>query len=388
MRFPIAVLFLFLAHLGMSQATCDMRVADSSYFHQVNSQIQNVVQSKSLNDVECNKLRTVVHVVYNGAIDGYYRGEISPAQVKSQIRITNQFLRNDSLMESEGNTPLGYELVLASTDPDGNPTTGIIYHDGTEIFGQNWNLYGLKNNNSQAISASELAETLGWGEDLNGKEYINTYVVSSLDGNTGGGVQAYAYFPTPNPVYGNYNLFNTFGAEQLQEESSEDFDLKSYTDLGLTYTHELLHNLALFHTFQGNSCAPEINPNVQGDRVVDTPPQTQGSSCYGSCGFLSHNVMDYISQSCKDRITPGQAERAHAAIQNSLAEYLVCTSDPGCITGNGDFNNDGMFTIIDLSMLNPFYGTAANDGEYDAYFDVNCDGVINLSDVSVANQSN
>ncbi len=362
------------------QTNGDMRIADSLEFNQIEAQMM-MTQGKPLGE-GCQTLRVVVHVVYDGSISsGYYRGEISAAQVKSQIRITNQFLANDSLMESEDNHALGYQLKLATTDPNGNPTSGIVYHNGVSLFGSDWHNYGLKNDNVDAITANELADAIGWGADSDGKKYINTYVVSSIDGNTGGGVQAFAYFPTSNSVFGNYNLFNAFGAQQLQDEYGQNFDLKTYTDLGLTFTHELLHNFALFHTFQGNSCASEINSNVQGDRVADTPPQTQGSGCSGSCGFVSYNVMDYLSQSCKDRITPGQVSRADLAIQNSLSDYLVCGTE--CNPGTGDFNNDGAITLFDISLFSPHFGALMGTPDYDASYDLNCDGLINVLDVSL-----
>lgn len=379
MRFLLTLLVLATTTVAFGQESCDMRIADSLEFHQIEAQMM-MPQAKTLGE-GCQTLRVVVHVVYDGSIaSGYYRGEISAEQVKSQIRITNQFLANDSLMQSEDNHALGYQLELATTDPNGNPTTGIVYHNGVSLFGANWHNYGLQNSNQDAITANVLAATVAWGADADGKKYINTYVVSSIDGNTGGGVQAFAYFPTSNTVFGNYSLFNAFGAEQLQDEYSENFDLKTYTSLGFTFTHELLHNFALFHTFQGNSCASEINSAVQGDRVADTPPQTQGSGCTGSCGFLSYNVMDYLSQSCKDRITPGQVSRADLAIQSSLSEYLIC--GPECNTGTGDFNNDGAVTVADISLFSIHYGSQMGSPLYEAIFDLNCDGVINVIDVS------
>lgn len=381
MKFTSVLLLLLLVKFGFSQeTTCAVKIADSTAFQELEAQIALGLNLKPAGEPSCNLLRVVVHVVYDGSKTGYYRGEITPEQVLSQIRVTNQFLRNDSLMQHDQNTALGYEIVLADTDPYGNPTTGIIYHDGAALFGPSWSMYGLQNENPAAISATTLSETVGWDADLNGKKYINTYIVSSMDGNTGGGVQAYAFMPTPNFVYGSYNLFNTFGASQLQEEYGQYFDLKSFTSLGLTFTHELLHNLALFHTFHGNSCEPEYNPELQGDRVADTPPQTQGIGCTGSCGFLSYNVMDYISQTCKNRITPGQVARVHLAINNSLQDYLVC--DTGCNPGNGDFNGDGSVNLVDISMLSIHFGSVSSDPAYDSTFDMNCDGMINLIDLA------
>lgn len=383
MKFIIFAWSVILSSTIFAQdGQCDHKIFDVQEAQSFEQMID--IPSMGLNTESCNKIRVVVHVIYDSnASSPASSGEISPEQVKSQIRITNQFFRNDSLMYDTENVPLGYELQLATEDPNGNPTSGITYHDGAALFGTAWSTYGLKNNNSSAVSESTVASALAWGEDINGVKYLNSYVVSKIDGSSGGGVQAYAYFPTANIIYGNYNLYNTFGAEQLEEEYGQEFNLKSYTDLGMTWSHELLHNFAIFHTFNGNSCEEETNSMIQGDRVVDTPPQTQGYGCSGSCGFLSNNVMDYISQSCKSLITPGQAERAGLAINNSLSDYLVCGTENLC-DKDGDFNNDGFINILDVSIFSLVFGCSADAGDcYNEEYDLNCDGAINVVDVSI-----
>lgn len=381
MKIVLLTLSILASGFLFAQSGCVTRIADTLEFQQLESAMLMPQTSPRSN---CNTIRVVVHVVYDGAMDNeYYNGQITPEQVKSQIRITNQFFANDSLMQNEGAT-LGYQLKLAEYDPEGNPTTGIIYHDGHALWGDAWSDYGLKNNNVNAISAGTLAETLSWGEDADGKKYLNSYVVSSIDGNIGGGVQAYAYFPTTSIVFANYNLYNAFGAEQLEDEYDQNFNLKSYTDLGFTWTHELLHNFAVFHTFQGQSCASEVNPLTQGDRVVDTPPQTQGSGCSGACGDISYNVMDYLSQNCKSLITQGQVERAASAIQNSLIDYLVCKEEDNCAGKTSDFNGDGVINLMDISLFSQSFGCSASGSDcYDLIFDLNCDGNINLLDFSM-----
>jgi len=361
---------------------CDTRIADPIEYQQFETSITQHQRSATS---ECTTIRTVVHVIYNGKIaNTSFNGYITPEQVKSQIRITNQSFSNDSLMYHPDNTPLGYNIELATTDPDGNPTTGIVYHDGYELWGEAWSDYGLKYSNPNAVSEGTVANALAWGADANGKKYLNTYVVSSIDGASGSGVQAYAYFPTLSVVYGNYVIFNAFGARDLQNDYGQTFNLKSYTNLGFTWTHELLHNFGIFHTFQGNSCATETNPNTQGDRVADTPPQTQGTGCSGACGTLSYNIMDYISQSCKNQITPGQVTRATAAIQQNLTAYLVCSeseSPSGCPDKTSDFNGDGFVNILDIAYFITGFGSIEGNTKYKAKFDLNCDGRIDIFDL-------
>ena len=360
------ILPLILILCNLSLGAQDYKIADSLEYYTLETAILGLTdQSQTLE--ECNTIRVVVHVIYDsmegvGACDSH----ISEEQVYSQIRATNMLFRNDSLMYHEDNAGLPYRIELEE----------IIYYDGVELYGEMWHDEGLNSNSSAGVSAGTLSSDLAWGADENGKKYLNSYVVSRIDGGFAGGIQAFAYFPTVNPVYGNYNLYNTFGYEDL--ETDETFCLKNYTEKGKVWSHELLHNFAIFHTFQGNSCEPETNSAIQGDRVADTPPQTQGYGCTGSCGFLSENVMDYISENCKHIITEGQSFRANLAIQNSLQAYLVCST---CDT-NPDLNGDGFINVQDVSLMNSVFGCSDGDLCYDPQYDLNCDGYINILDVS------
>ena len=325
---------------------------------------------------DCNIIRVVFHVITDPS-HPFANAEISEAQVRSQVRAANMFFRNDSLNYHEDNNGLGYTVKLAELDPDGNTTNGINYYDGIELFGDDYGQHGLNSNSSSGISPVTMANALAWGADADGKKYLNCYVVNRIDGTNGGGVQAYAYFPTNNVVYGNYNLYNTIGHHDLEGEG-EHFILKTYTNEGKVWAHELLHNFAIFHTFQGQSCT-ETNCATQGDRVCDTEPQTQPSGNTNSCGTVSHNLMDYLSEWNKHIITEGQAERANLAIQNSLEDYLVCTD---CST-SPDLNSDGFVNVQDVSLMNSSFGCSIGDLCYNPAHDLNCDGFINILDISL-----
>ncbi|KAJ5836153.1 hypothetical protein N7447_002179 [Penicillium robsamsonii] len=83
---------------------------------------------------------------------------------------------------------------------------------------------------------------------------------------------------------------------------------------GGTAIHEIGHWNGLLHTFQGGSCSTD-NP---GDYISDTPQQStptdgcpaQKDSCPESPGLDAvHDFMDYSSDVCYERFTPGQGER-------------------------------------------------------------------------------
>jgi hypothetical protein len=121
----------------------------------------------------------VVHVIYNNGTEN-----ISDAQVISQINILNEdFRRTNS--DADGTWPQAadseIEFCLASTDPQGNPTTGIT-RTSTSVssFSANDN---MKFNSSGGKDA--------WPSG----DYLNFWVCD-----LGGGLLGYAQFPGGNPA--------------------------------------------------------------------------------------------------------------------------------------------------------------------------------------------
>ena len=157
-------------------------------------------------------------------------------------------------------------------------------------------------------------------------KYYNIWTVTEIDDNGGGsGVQGYAYFAgAPAPDDGTIILFNAFG---FDPGGLIGYNLKSYTNLNGTITHEMGHALNLYHTFEGDGTGSTCPPNTtgacstEGDRCCDTPPHKRSTSnCVAdgtanSCsagttaGQYVHNYMDYSSEVCKNMFSPDQSAR-------------------------------------------------------------------------------
>ena len=171
----------------------------------------------------------VVHVVYYNSTEN-----ISTAQVQSQIDILNEDFRR--LNADASNTPSGFQSVavdteiefcLATTDPNGNSTTGITRTSTSQSsFSTN---DGVKYSSSGGIDA--------W----NTSEYLNIWVCD-----ISGGILGYAQFPGGNAssdgVVCDYAYFGNIGTATYP------------FNLGRTATHEVGHWLNLRHIWGDSYC--------------------------------------------------------------------------------------------------------------------------------------
>ncbi len=236
----------------------------------------------------------VVHVVFNSAAEN-----ISDEQIHSQITVLNQDFRSTN--PDASNTPSVFqplvadariEFELATTDPSGNPTTGITRTETTvTAFGDD---DGVKSASTGGADA--------WPRD----KYLNMWVCSLT-----GGLLGYAQFPGgPEATDGVVIRHSAFGNTGT---AAAPFDL------GRTTTHEIGHWLNLRHIWgdDGNGCNGD-------DFVADTPNQASENTGmpsfpHVSCdndpnGDLFMNYMDYTDDAGMFMFTHGQVTRMHAAL--------------------------------------------------------------------------
>ena len=229
----------------------------------------------------------VVHVVYR------VPGEnISDAQIASQLKVLNDdFQRRNAdkihtpqaFLGVASNTGISFQL--ATTDPEGNPTTGITRTPTSQFA-------FYSHNNGVKYSA------MGGVDPWPTTEYLNIWVC-----NLGMGVLGYAQFPggpsvTDGVVIG-YKYFGTIG------------NLTAPFNKGRTTTHEVGHWLNLRHIWGDGPCGVD-------DFVTDTPPADKPNhgcaSGHSSCGSVNmvQNFMDYTDDECMNLFTQGQADRMRA----------------------------------------------------------------------------
>jgi hypothetical protein len=238
-------------------------------------------------------ITVVIQVVYNTDPE-----KISVAQAQSQIDALNRDYRAKNTDKSKA--PLIWkglvadpmiEFTLATKDPSGKATNGIIYTktDRTS-FGDD---------------DSVKSESTGGVDPWDTSRYLNLWVCT-----LGGGLLGYAQFPGGPPATDGVVILNTaFGTKGI---AAAPFNL------GRTATHEVGHFFNLRHIWgDTEDCSGT-------DFVADTPnaenpnfgkPTFPHISCNnGPNGDMFMDYMDYVDDDTMIMFTPGQVARMQAAL--------------------------------------------------------------------------
>ncbi len=258
-----------------------------------------------VSDSEIIRIPVIVHVV-NYQPDPF---TISDEKIKSQIDVLNQDFRKKNTDHIK--TPdefkelvadVGIEFYLATIDPNGKATSGIIRNE-SDVTG--WD--GKESNNpTTPIEDSKLYFTEKGGQNAwPNDKYLNIWIADLSDRNGNLGLAGYAQFPGEDPrIDGLVIDPRAFGTLP---------PLAGNHKLGRTATHEIGHWLNLRHIFGKNDNCDE------GDLIDDTPNQKsqyKGTPVHpkSSCGSndMFMNFMDYVGDSSMYMFTKGQKERMRA----------------------------------------------------------------------------
>ncbi len=244
---------------------------------------------------------TVVHVLHHTAAEN-----ISKAQVRSQLTALTHDYRStnaDTTQVPEAWKGLvadaKIEFELATVDPDGEPTDGIVrVRTERTSFGT-----------GDAVKRAGQGGSPAWPTDA----YLNIWVCT-----LSGGLLGYAQFPggpkaTDGVVVSNA-AFGTTGT------ASAPFDR------GRTLTHEVGHWLNLRHIWGDTlDCSG-------GDRCPDTPncagpnygsPEFPSTSCGNAPnGDMFMNYMDYVDDAAMFMFTAGQVARMNACLAGPRKSFV------------------------------------------------------------------
>ncbi len=247
------------------------------------------------------RIPVVVHVLYNTEAQN-----VSDAQIKSQIDALNRDFRKQN--KDTVNIPerfklfaadVAIEFVLATADPKGRPTTGVV-RKKTHVA--EW-----KMDDKIKFSAQ------GGNDAWDAKSYLNIWV--------GNLRKALGYSSIPGDeaaidgVVINRTAFGTSGA-------------KAPYNHGRTAVHEVGHWLGLKHIWGDESCGDDLVGDTpqQGNFTAGCPTGFRTTCGNAPIGDMYMNYMDFTNDACMNMFTYGQRNRMRALFNYGGPRYSLLYS--------------------------------------------------------------
>ena len=306
----------------------------------IQEQIKKIVQKRSASTIIARSseytIPVVLHVFHFGN-DGF----ISEEQAISGLEVVNIDIKG---LNDDWNTidiefepikaTLDVDFCLATIDPEGKPTTGIIYYEDEEAMTNSIDLFQFAWDNYK---------------------YINIYLPKYAFGGPSD-FTAYAYYPSTAGSNANQGGIVYSSIRWGYGDHSELVPGQEWASVA---THEVGHWLDLRHTFQ-NNCSPP------GDLVDDTPPTIgdglHTTGCYNndfSCGVRTNgeNYMDY-NHDCKKMFTQGQVDRMTSAMALPSRAPLWAESN---LLATGCFDTTTGISAISEKRVTAYPNPASNE---------------------------
>ena len=317
----------------------------------------------------------VIHIVHRTQDNIGNNTNISKLQIEDQLRILNEDFSktNSEFPNPPRSTFISYagnpdiKFCLATTDPDGNSTTGITR---TPTSKTSWDADDDDEKNYMKRSNQ------GGIDNWDPLRYMNIWVCNLSNSLSSGQTLGYAYLPGLqnssqswlDGLVVDYKWFGTIG----NASSSSD---------GRTPTHEIGHYLGLSHTFcEDGGCCDNDNNSQWGLSVDDTPAaddniyfgtvnaNTNNNTCddtfYGFGSDLldmDENYMSYASDTwmfsngqaavMNDVLSASTWQGGRSELKNSTVS-VNCTGLIGTGLNNYQIENLNIYPNPTLGKLN------------------------------------
>lgn len=308
-------------------------------------------------DDEVYQIPVVFHIVHNTN-----EQNLADSVVHSQLEVLNEDYRRMNLNASETReeflpvaADVGIEFVLADTDPQGNPTTGIV-RTATDRDGFEMDLFATDN----TLDDVKFAET-GGSDAWNTENYLNIWVCNISAGFLGQ-IFGLAYPPATTPNWpegasapdenkeGVIIHYTTLGRNNPAHEADDVAE----NNLGRTLVHEVGHYFGLRHIW--GDAIPFLGEDgcEADDGFTDTPncAEADNFQCDYSANTCTdsptdfpnmiENYMDYSHDACMNMFTQEQADMMRFVL-TELRPGLLDSTSVGVSTGELLDNQLAMF---------------------------------------------
>ena len=283
---------------------------------------ESSLKTKNTQDT-IHTIQVVFHVVYNSNAEN-----LDDELIYSQLRILNECFNRtnpDTVNTRDVFVPLaadaGIQFLLATVDPDGNTTDGIV-RESTDL-----NSFSNSQINLAYSDQVKFAEygSVAWDTE----KYLNIWVCD-LSSNGFDALLGYAYPPTNAPNWTNSNSFSTSDRQGVvvhYKVVGED-NPQSLATGSKTLIHEVGHYLGLRHIWGDGGCGVD-------DFMDDTPRAKRASNgctkgvntCAEPTGEqypdMLENYMDYSTGECQNMFTHDQVAQMRANLTAFRSEIYT-----------------------------------------------------------------
>jgi hypothetical protein len=296
-------------------------------------------------------IQVVVHVVYKTAAQN-----LPDSVIFNQIDILNKDysrMNSDTINLRAEFFPIRAKdsrirFELASVDPQGNPTNGIVRKLTTKT--SFFNLLG------GGIAEEVKSSSTDGSDPWNQSKYLNIWVCN-MDFLGTPFILGYATPPSGLPNWDSTATSGLADGVVIQYEffgsnNPTATGLGSYIVKGRTVTHEVGHYLGLRHIWGDGSGNGACDGD---DGISDTPSadaaSDQNTACnvttntctqptlnLGDLNDMTENYMDYSGEQCQNSFTNGQAEFMHNVLVTKRKGITKNTTDLKQLNSNYKIN--------------------------------------------------
>lgn len=318
-------------------------------YDQMKTQIANAQKQNPIDGIY--KVPMVVHIMHTGEAIGV-GSNLSDQEVIDGVQYLNNYWRKIQGTNGDGDgVDMEIEFELASVDPSGVATNGIVRYDlsGEPSFVANGvGDGGLEDYNNDA-AVNSLKEYSHW----NAEHYYNVWIVDKIDGENctnsgddGAYTAGYAYYASSHgmPWDGSLLLACVF-----QNQNST------------VWAHEMGHAMSLPHTFDGDKSTVDGEDvySCGDDGISDTPSHIRAMAIpdlYWDCDNTDVNDCD---PNFSEQMSPTKTGNGtHQDHLKNIMNYAGCTNE--FTTGQRAVAKDALINVRTSYLNSPAFGASCD----------------------------